>query len=345
MSWYAVDSVDAALNATRRFLFPFQIISWAKLAIIVLFLGSVGSTVNPPGISVSFSGPLEALPALLEETPVQEAVTTGTTQLTAAELTTIAAGIGIILVVWLLFRTIVAAFWFVFYDSIRANTVTIIRPFIGRFGQAIRVVGFKIGITAITSAPVVSVGVAGYLFGVSVRDPSATVSIGLLILGLYSTLGALFLWGVFRFTDEFIVPIMTLTDGGVVAAWTAFTPTLKKEWKQFVGYLLVHFLLALLIGIAQSVILFVGIGIVLALVLLAGIILVFGIAGSVAVAMESIAVLVGLGTVAVFAIVAIVLVALPLRILVVSYLTMYELSVLRFANREFDLLLTDAAKK
>jgi len=338
MSWYAVDSVDTALNATRRFLFPFEILAWIKLAVIVVFLGSVGSTVNPPGISVSFSGPIEALPELFSEPAVQQAVADGTDQLTAAELTTVVAIIVVALLVWLLFRTIVAAFWFVFYDSIRENTVSIITPFIDRFGQALRVVGFKIGITAILAAPVVGVGIVGYFFAVSIRDPSTAAAIGLLILGLYSALATLLLWGLFRFTDEFVVPIMTLTDGGVVAAWTAFTPTLRTEWKQFIGYLLVHFLLALLIGIAQSVILFVVIGLVAAIALLAGIILVFGIAGSVAVAMESIGVLVALATVAVFAIVAIVLIALPLRILVVSYLTVYELSVLRLADRDFDLL-------
>jgi len=32
MSWHAVDAVDDAVEATRRFLFPFSLVRWTKLA-------------------------------------------------------------------------------------------------------------------------------------------------------------------------------------------------------------------------------------------------------------------------------------------------------------------------
>ena len=39
MSWHAVDAVDDAVEATRRFLFPFSLVRWAKLAFLVLLMG------------------------------------------------------------------------------------------------------------------------------------------------------------------------------------------------------------------------------------------------------------------------------------------------------------------
>ncbi len=44
MSWYAIDAVDRAVSRTRKALFePFDFWKWAKLAIIIFFVGGIGS--------------------------------------------------------------------------------------------------------------------------------------------------------------------------------------------------------------------------------------------------------------------------------------------------------------
>ena len=39
MGWHSVDAVDDAVEVTRRFLFPFGLVRWAKLALLVLLMG------------------------------------------------------------------------------------------------------------------------------------------------------------------------------------------------------------------------------------------------------------------------------------------------------------------
>ena len=44
MSWNAVDAVDDAVEATRRFLFPVRLVRWAKLSVLVLLMGGSAGT-------------------------------------------------------------------------------------------------------------------------------------------------------------------------------------------------------------------------------------------------------------------------------------------------------------
>jgi len=56
MSWHAVAALDDAVDATRRFLFPFSLVRWAKLAFLILLMGGSGASVNAPVSFVSDTG-------------------------------------------------------------------------------------------------------------------------------------------------------------------------------------------------------------------------------------------------------------------------------------------------
>ncbi|MGM0606283.1 MAG: DUF7544 domain-containing protein [Halobacteriota archaeon] len=334
MSWYAVDSVDTAIDATRKFLFPFSLVRWTKLAVIAFFLGFVGGSSNPGSTSSGFSGasgsvPQEVTYAQPDDVPPA---------LAQIDPTTIAAIVAGIVLLALLVALVAEAFRFVFYDAIRRNRVTLWSPLKRRFGQAVRLFGFKFGVVILFAVPFVVAGGIAYLTGVDPDAIGPLVSVGLVALGVYAVVGLLLLVGIVRFTNEFVVPTMTLTDTGVLDGWRTFWPVVRREWKQFAGYLVVHFLLLLAIGIAQTVLLFLAFGIVAALAALAGLILVFGVAGGLEAALASLPVLVALGTIGVFAVIALVLIALPIQIVVLTYVATYELSMLRRAAPDLDLL-------
>ena len=330
MAWYAIDAVDDAIDATRRFLFPFSLVRWVKLAVIVLFIGggSASNASNVPSAGGEFTLP-DGFPADGPAAP-NGAALPGDPFVTPELLLAVAAGIVVLAVLLSIVSTVLE---FVFYDALRTNDVLLWGPFKRRFLQGIRLILFQIGITVLIFAPVAAAG-----YGLYVTDPAAPSRLAVFVLAGLVLLGVFLVWLlVLTFTDDFVVPIMVLEDETVLGAWSRFWPTLKGEWVQFLLYLVVYFLLALGIGIGQSIVTLVLAGIVVALGAIAGLVIV-GLLGGLAAAVESVVGLALLGLVVLFVILALAVVILPIRILVVTYMTTYQLAVLGGANRSFMLL-------
>ena len=53
---YAFDDIDDAIDATRAFLWPFDLGRWAKLALVLFFLGGTGGSFNPFGYNFGGTG-------------------------------------------------------------------------------------------------------------------------------------------------------------------------------------------------------------------------------------------------------------------------------------------------
>lgn len=376
MSWYAIESVDAAAATIRRFLLPLGAAAWGKLAIVALFLSLPGGT----AASVSLSGSLtsaaageylladlldpdraaedviaEELPAAIaedeaideaaiDEAALDEAAAALAEAIAAIDPTTVLAALAGLAVILLAIAIAVETFRFVFYDAIREHEVELVDPIRERFGQAIRLLGFKVGVVLVYSVPIVVLLWLSATTGAASGLLPGTGGPGLALAGLYTAVGGLLVLLVVRFTNEFVVPIMTLTDSSVLAGWRKLWPTVRSEWPQFLLYLIVHAVLVAAIRVAQSVVASIIFAVVAATAAVAGIVLVFGIAGSVAAAVESAVILAGLGSIGLLGLIAIVLLMLPIRILVISYVAIYELSVLRRAEDSFDLLATIEAE-
>ena len=329
MTWYAIDAVDDAIDATRRFLFPFSLVRWVKLAVIVLFIGgSAGNASNAPSAGGEFTLP-DGFPADGTAPPNGTALP-GDPFVSPELLLAVAAGIVVLAVLLSIVSTVLE---FVFYDALGTNDVLLWGPFKRRFSQGIRLILFQIGVTVLLFSPV---ALAGY--GLYVADPAVPSRLAVFVLAALVLLGVFVVWLlVLTFTDDFVVPIMVLEDETVLGAWGRFWPTLKGEWVQFLLYLVVYILLALGISIGQSIVTLVLAGIVVALGAIAGLVIV-GLLGGLTVAIESAVGLALLGLLALFVILTLAVVILPIRILVVTYLTTYQLAVLGGANRSFMLL-------
>lgn len=322
MTWYAVAAVDDAVDATRGFLFPFRLVRWSKLAVLVLFMGGGLTFDVPTGFSPG-DAPVDDVPAG-PATPVESPVSTDV--LIAAAITIAVAAL-VLMIVALALR-------FVFYDALRTNDVRLWAPFTDRFGQAVRLFGFQFGLVLLVVGPMVAIGAYAVDRGIGLDAVglAGAVAIGTVAVGLLVALAL-----VLRFTAEFVLPVMVLRDDGPVAAWRRFWPTLRDEWVQFLAYLIVHFFLAIGIGIAEAVAFFVLAGIVLALGAIAGLVVV-GLLGGFEAAIASTLGIAALAVVALVVVLALVIVLVPVRILTTTYLTTYELSVLGGANESFMLL-------
>ncbi|WP_101294684.1 DUF7544 domain-containing protein [Halegenticoccus soli] len=340
MPWYALDAVDDALESTRQFLFPFRFGRWLRLAVIVFFLGGGGSggglngvvNVPPstPGPGPS-PGPGEPIPPLSPGEPLPPGVP-------PIDLGLVLAVVGIVVAVGLLFAVLSSVMRFVLLDALRTGEVRVRDPFRRRFGKGIRLFAFQAFVAFLAALPFILVGV---LVLAGVVDPaSLAAGIGAagavllapvaLVVGL---LVALFL----QFTVQFVAPVMIATDGGVLASWRRFWPTLRAEPAQFLAFVVVRFLLGIGVGIAVGLL----VALLGAIIAVAGFVAALVVTAALGGFSAAVATPIGIGLyalIAAVALLALLAVSLPIQILVRTYFTTYELRVLGSANARFALL-------
>jgi len=354
MSWHAIDSVDETIEETRSFLSPFAVGRWLKLALISIFVGTGGSGLGllnlpssfpgdgPAGGNVTPDGNMTASPPGGEFAPdgnvTAGAPPTGEVPPPSELLEMAGAELGIIVAIALLVLGFGVAIGllteilrFVFYDDLQTDTVRLTEPAKRRFGQALRLYGFKIGLQLLTVGPIAGL-VAFFLLADIPVGPLVGVAAALAVLAvvLVSTI-------VSRITSEFVVPTMVVTDSGVLDGWRRFWPVLREQLSQFGVYLVVHFLLLLAVGIARAILSILVYGIVLTIGGVIGLVIVFGVFGSVSAVTSSTAALVVLGLLALVTLLIGWVVLLPVQIAVLTYVTTYEVAMLAACDAELRL--------
>ena len=349
MSWHAVDALDNAVDATRRFLFPFSLVRWTKLALLVLLMGGGGAGVNasvsvasdagvtPPRGVDSGSGGVDL--GSMAPGDIAGVVDTGVLAVVAVGVVLLIAAVSVASL----------SLRLVFYDALRTNEVRIWRPFLARLRQSLGLFLFAAVLSAAAAAPIA----LGVLVAVAADTPigwgpvdSIAGTLGSLSVGTAVALGLI--GAVFvavaslalRFTYEFVVPTMIVEETGVIGGWRRFWPTLRAEWTELLVYLVVHVVVALGLSVVE------GIAVLFAFVLVAtvaGLVLLL-----VSVALGGLGALVGTtaGTVAlalvVLAGIAVLLVlVLPVQVVTRSYRIAYEVSTLGGIDPELALLHPD----
>ena len=350
MSWYAIDTIDDAIEETRSFLSPVSVRGWAKLALVTIFVGTGGTSLfNLLNIGSSVPSEDTAGPG---SAPAHESadgnVTTGTPstgelspseiiEMASAELPLVLAItvglVGLVLGIGLVSDVL----RFVFYDDLHTDRIAVVEPAKRRFGQSLRLFGFKLALQVLTLAPFVAVG-AALAFEVALpTSPPALLAGAVLAAGLL--LASTF---VGRVTHEFVVPIMVLEDGGVLDGWRRFWPVFRGHLAQFGVYLVSHFVVLLIVGVVRAVLS--GIVYLFALLVggLIGLGIVFGLFAGVGAAATSTPALVVLGLLAVLTLLLGWLLVVPVRVVLLSYVTIYEVSMLAAADNDLRLRPQDA---
>ncbi len=337
MSWHAVDAVDDAVAATRRFLFPFSPVRWAKLAFLVLLMGG--------GVSANASLPIVPDGDLVAPdwfAPIADGSVGGVGAIDERGLAALVDGwafaavvVGAILVVAVL-SVVSLSLRLVFYDALHTNEVRLWRPFVSRLRQAVGLFAVSTAIWIAASVPVVFTALVaaapasptGWGPLDSLLTTLASLSIGpSLVLGLVGAVVTLVALLALRLTYEFVVPTMIVEDSGVVTAWKRVLRPLRESLGDVVVYLVVHFL----IGVGITI--FEGLTVALiggAVVVAAGLALlvVAGALGGLGSLVGTTAGIAGIAFVVVVALLALLLLFLPVRVLTRSYMITYEVSTL-----------------
>lgn len=329
MSWHAVDAMDDAVQATRGFLFPFGVVRWTKLALLVLLMGGSGvsASTSVPAVpdaeltTLSGSGPGTIVPP--------DGVNAIDGRLVAAAVA------GVVLVITL-FTLVSLSLRLVFYDALRTNEVRIYQPFLARLRQAFGLFIFSTGLTVITALPV---GIAAFVV-VAGNTPigwqpidSLAASVGSLSAGSIAVLGLLgagiTLVGFFalRFTYEFVVPTMVVEDAGVIAGWQRLSTVLRGNSIEVLVYLVVHFVISIGISILEGIAAAIA-GAAVAVVSLLVILIAAVPLGGLGALVETTAGIVAIVVVVSGAIAALLVVLLPIRVVTRSYRIVYEVTTL-----------------
>lgn len=321
MTLYALEDIGDAIDATRALLWPFEPRRWLKLALVVFFIGGASGT-NP----FQFSGSTPDT----GEPPVGPGMPDAIPTIGSPELAVVVAVAAGLLLLGLLFTLIGSIMEFVFVRSLQQETVTIRRYWSKQWRRGLRLFGFRLVFGLL------SLLVIGLLVGV-VLAPGylgfGTVSLGLVLLVIPFGIVLAILGGLITgFTTMFVVPIMMVEDRGLISAWRRFWPTLTDQWKQYLVYAVMSFILQIAGGLLASIATVIA-AIVVAIpfgilgLLGAGLLLVSQIAGW--------AVLAVVGALFVFALLVLsLLAAVPVQ----TFLRYYGLLVLGDTNDAFDLI-------
>jgi len=374
MSWHAVDALDDAVDATRRFLFPFGLVRWAKLALLVLLMGGGGGAsasvslasdagvISPeetglspglgprlgPGLGPESGG---VGPSSLPSDAVAEAVDPGV----------LAAVAGAVVLLIVAVSVASLSLRLVFYDALRTNRVRIWRPFLARLRQSAGLFLFTAVLSTAAAAPV-ALGVFVAVVAVAPVAVDAPVAAGAPtgwapLDSLAGTLGslsggplvALGLAGAalvavaalaLRFTYEFVVPTMVVRGTGVLGGWRRFWTALRAEWTEVLVYLGVH----VVVGLGLSVVEGVAFAFALALVAALGgiaLLLVAAALGGLGALLGTTAGAAALVLVALAGIAVLLVLVLPVQVITRSYRIAYEVSTLGGLDRDLALLHPD----
>lgn len=229
MSWYALGAIDDALTATRRFLMPFELGTWFRLAIVAFFLGGAGTPLNAVNYTVEGPGQFPGGPP---DVPLPSE------QLLAVvlALAALAAVLG------LAFAVVSAVMEFVLVDAVVAREIHVRRYVRDRLDEGLRLFGFQVAVGLLVA------GLLAALFVPTVLTGVVPPLFLLLAIPAFLVL-ALFVGLLFQLTTDFVVPVMLARDAGVLDGWRAFWPTLRTNLAQVALYVVVRWVLGLGVAI------------------------------------------------------------------------------------------------
>lgn len=316
MTWRTAAAVDDAVEATRRFLFPFRPVRWGMLAVLLFAMAT--------GVSVGVWAFVAA------DVFLAGLVWGAAGDRTSLAVAVVAGGTAVALSVASLTLRLV------FYDALEANRVRLLGPFVRRFRQAIglfvAVVTFRVvavgsvglaAVVGVASATPVSWSPIGPFAGATDALPVESVVVAWALAAL-AVLGASL---ALRLTYEFVVPTMVAEDIGVLAGWERVVHAVFAEWRESIAYLVVHSFVGLgttLVGVLVVAVLGAGaaaaggVVLLLAAVVLGGLEVLLGTTVGIAV--------VGAVTLAVS--VALLALAVPVAVLTRTYVIAYEVAAL-----------------
>lgn len=247
--WYALQVLGESWLKTRELLFrPVSLWFWLKLAFVVMIVGGgLGS-----GLNFNYNlgdSDFESLSGIL-----------------ASHLPFVVALILFFVFLLIVFSFIGSVFEFIFLRSLIQDAgrqeIRIIQWFMENVDRGFSLFLFDLVLLVAAIVFVAVLVVPFFFFELSMENlGTSLLFIAYAFIGLSVLLAGLIIFSVIDlFTKDFVVPLMYTRKSGVLKEWKNLIPTVRREYRQILAYILVKIAL-MVVAIIMSVI------VVLALIL------------------------------------------------------------------------------
>ncbi|MHC1754092.1 MAG: hypothetical protein AB9861_01430 [Methanosarcina sp.] len=259
MSWYGIDAVDRAFSRTRKALFePFDFWKWAKLAVIIFFVGGIGANYGGSGSNYRMGSEdftnnivsIEQGPGRIISLPSGISWPGLNHVQSITPLAIIAAVIVFLLILALVFSYISSVMEFVFVEALVKNEVLFwaySKKFMGK--------GFNLLLIRLALALIILVLFALALlpFIPIILKESSDFSFPLLMGGLFWFFAAVILLiligAVVNSFLSLAIPLAIYRETGILSAFRMVYRNFRKSWQEVLVYWFIRFLLGIGIGI------------------------------------------------------------------------------------------------
>lgn len=257
MSWYAIDAMDRAFSRTKKALFePFDFWKWIKLAIIIFFVGSIGSNYGGSGTNYQTGsedlannfpnvgyGEMPDFPSMIS------GLGPGYVD-SVSSLAIIASIVIFFIILILIFSYISSTMEFVFVEALVRNEVHL-RSYFRKFmrkGFNLLLIRLAIGIIffilfLLSLLPFIPV----------LGTESSDFAVPALVGGIFWILGVIiFLALIGIIISSFIslaIPLSIYRETGIISAFRMVYRNFRKSWQEVLVYWFIRFLLGIGIGI------------------------------------------------------------------------------------------------
>ena len=249
MTWYAIDAIDRAFSRTKKALLePFDFWKWVKLAIIVFFVGGLGSSYGGQGTNYNMGSEDwgSDVPAIVPgDVPVSpyDISWTGLGYIQSIDpLIIIAAAIILLILFVIVFSYISSVMEFVFVESLVKNEVKLrayFKKFMGK-GFNLLLIRLAIGllffiIFVLSLLPFVSIFVT----------ESPDFSVPALVGGILWIFGVIILLALI---GAVINSFSIYRETGILTSFNMVYRNFRKNWQEILVYWLIRFLLGIGVG-------------------------------------------------------------------------------------------------
>jgi len=263
MSWYAIDAVDRAFSRTRKALFePFNFWKWVKFAIIIFFIGGMGSNYGGSGTNYQpgpndYGTDFPAGPGEMPDFPSDiSGLGSGYIDSVSA-MAIIGAIIAFFILFILIFSYISSVMEFVFIEALVRNEVHLrayFKKFMGK-GFNLLLIRLALGLVFLI------------LFALSLLpfiplflSESSDFAVPALIGGMFWFFGVVLLLALLgAVIGSFIslaLPVSIYRETGILSAIRIVFRNFKKSWQE----VLVYWFIRLLIGIGVGLLILILFG-------------------------------------------------------------------------------------
>ncbi len=250
MSLHAIDDISDAIDATKSFLLPFAARTWLKLAVVVFFISGGGGGFN--SFQNLNTGGGQDQPAGGGADQFFDGVPSTLHGVVAEYGTELAIIVGLALTLVLVFALLSNFMEFVFVESLIEREVHVRQSLRGNVGNGLRLFAFRL-VVALVSLTLV----LGFLYAVFVtvlggglNNIAPGALLGLFPVFIIFFLGLGLVQGlVTGFTNVFVVPMMLTSSRGLLGSWKRLLGSMRRNIKQYLGYLAFSIVLGIGVGI------------------------------------------------------------------------------------------------